>query len=134
MYSLLADLVLALHLAVVLFVVGGLVLVVAGNIAGWTWVNTLTFRLLHLAAIGVVAAESWLGITCPLTILENWLRASAGQRGVGPSFVEYWFQRLLFYEAPPWVFVLLYTAFGAAVTWAWFRYPPSRPARARGDA
>ena len=133
MYSLLADLVLAFHFAIVLFVVGGLILVLVGNLVRWSWVNTLAFRLLHLSAIGIVVAESWLGITCPLTTLENWLRASAGQQGVGPSFVEYWFQRLLFYEAPPWVFVLLYSAFGAAVVWAWFRYPPSRPARASGN-
>ena len=35
-------------------------------------------RLAHLAAIAVVVAESWLGLTCPLTTLESWLRARAG--------------------------------------------------------
>ena len=134
MYALLADLVLTVHVAVVLFVVGGLLLVVVGNQLRWRWVNSLIFRLLHLSAIGVVVAESWLGITCPLTTLENWLRGQSGQVGVGPSFIEYWFQRLLFYEAPTWVFVVAYSSFGAAVLWAWFKYPPSRQQRASGDA
>ena len=69
--QLLADIVLVLHFAVVLFVVGGLVLILAGNLIGWRWVNSLWFRLLHLAAIAIVVAEAWLGITCPLTTLER---------------------------------------------------------------
>ena len=62
MYEAIANLVLLLHAAIVLFVVGGLVLVVAGNAAGWFWVNTLWFRLLHLAAITTVVAQSWVGV------------------------------------------------------------------------
>jgi hypothetical protein len=131
MDALLADLVLALHVGIVAFVVGGLVLIVAGNRFGWAWVNGWQFRLLHLAAIAVVVAESWLGITCPLTTLENALRIRAGAGGMGPSFIGYWLQRVLYYDAPPWVFAVGYTLFGAAVVWAWVRYPPRRRGRAR---
>ena len=126
MYSLLADGVLAFHVAVVLFVIGGLVLVLLGNAVGWTWVNGSLFRWLHLCAIAVVVAESWAGFTCPLTTLENVLRARSGTQGMGASFIEYWFQRVLFYEAPSWIFMLGYTLFGAAVAWAWTKYPPAR--------
>ena len=77
-YALLADAVLVLHTGIVLFVVGGLLLVVLGNWRGWPWVNRPWFRLAHLAAITAVVAESWLGLTCPLTTLEWWLRARAG--------------------------------------------------------
>ena len=80
-YQLLADLVLALHVAVVAFVVGGLVLVIVGNVARWRWVNALWFRLAHLGAIGVVVAQAWLGATCPLTRLEMWLRTQAREIG-----------------------------------------------------
>jgi hypothetical protein len=38
-YQLLADLVLTLHFALVAFVVGGLVLVIVGNLIGWRWVD-----------------------------------------------------------------------------------------------
>jgi len=46
-YQLLADAVLALHVAIVVFVVGGLVRVVTGNQRGWRWVNAWWFRLAH---------------------------------------------------------------------------------------
>ena len=35
-------------------IVGGLVLVVVGNLRGWRWVNRLGWRAAHLAAIAVV--------------------------------------------------------------------------------
>jgi hypothetical protein len=76
--GLLADAVLLAHLGIVLFNVGGLLLILAGNRLGWRWVNRWWFRAAHLAAIAVVVGQAWLGITCPLTTLESWLRALAG--------------------------------------------------------
>lgn len=129
-YQLLANLVLALHLAIVAFVVGGLVLVIIGNFCRWQWVNALWFRLAHLGAIAVVVAEAWLGVICPLTTLEMWLRAKAGATTYGGGFIEHWFQRTLYYEAPPWVFVLGYSLFGLLVVATWLCFPPT--ARHRG--
>jgi hypothetical protein len=123
-YRLLADLVLTIHFAIVLFVIGGLVLVLIGNWRGWGFVNAWWFRLAHLAAIGIVVAQAWLGIVCPLTTLENWLRAQADQPVYEASFIEHWVTRALFYEAPTWVFTLAYTLFGLAVIAAWWRFPP----------
>jgi hypothetical protein len=124
-HRLLADAVLVVHFGVVLFVVAGLLLVLAGNLRGWRWVNRLWFRVAHLAAIAVVAAESWLRITCPLTTLESWLRAQAGAAPYEGSFVEYWIRRVLFYEAPPWVFTAGYTVFALLVVAAWWYFPPT---------
>ena len=98
-YQLLADLVLTLHFALVVFVVGGLVLVVIGNFRSWHWVNALWFRLAHLGAIAIVVAEVWLGITCPLTTLEMGLRAKARATTYSGSFIEHWVQRIL--DLPP---------------------------------
>lgn len=125
-YQLLADAVLSLHFGIVVFVVGGLVLIVAGNLRGWRWVNAGWFRLAHLAAIAVVVAQAWLGITCPLTTLEMWLRAQAGAGTYGGSFIEHWVARLLYYEGPPWVFALAYSLFALAVLAVWWRFPPQR--------
>src|SRR5688572_30198253 len=128
-YLALANAVLVLHVAIVLFVVGGLVLIVAGNWRNsrWRWVNAWWFRLAHLAAIGVVVAEAWFGIVCPLTTLEAWLRVRAGAPVHGGSgFIEYWLQRLLYYDAPACVFTLAYTLFALLVVLAWWRYPPRR--------
>jgi len=123
-YQLLADAVLILHFGIVLFVVAGLVLVVAGNVRAWHWVNSPWFRLAHVAAIGVVVAQAWLGQVCPLTTLESWLRVQAGSPSYSQGFMEHWVQRILFYDAPLWVFTLVYTAFGLLVVAAWCYFPP----------
>ena len=125
-YRFLANLVLAVHLAVVLFVVVGLVLVVVGNLRRWHWVNHLWFRLAHLGAIAGVVLESWFGLTCPLTTLEMWLRVKANAVAYGGGFVEHWLQRLLYYEAPSWVFVLGYSLFGLLVLATWWYFPPTK--------
>ena len=127
-YQLLADAVLVVHLALVVFVVGGLAFIVAGNVRGWRWANYLGFRLAHLAAIAVVVAQSWLGAACPLTTLEMWLRTKARETTYAGSFIEHWLQNVLYFEAPIWVFTLAYTLFGLVVAAAWWYFPP-RPNR-----
>jgi Protein of Unknown function (DUF2784) len=130
-YQLLADAVLVLHAAVVGFVVGGLALVVAGKLRRWRWVNAWGFRLAHLGAIGFVAAQAWLGAACPLTTLEMWLRERARVPSYSESFIEHWVSRLLYYQAPAWVFATLYTAFALLVAAAWWWAPPRRGWRDR---
>lgn len=124
MYQLLADIVLAVHTSVVLFVVLGLVLILIGWQCRWRWVCNPVFRWLHLAAIAVVVVQSWAGVLCPLTTLEMWLRAEAGEALYSTSFVQHWLQRLLYYEAPGWVFVTAYTTFGILVLLSWYVVPP----------
>lgn len=128
---LLADVVLVAHVGVAAFVVAGLLLVVVGNLKRWSWVNNGWFRAAHVAAIGIVVAEAWLGIVCPLTTFEMWLRSRAGEAAYGGGFIEHWLQRLLFYSAPAWVFVAAYTGFGLLVLAAWWRFPPRFKARPR---
>jgi hypothetical protein len=48
----------------------------------------------------------------------------AGSAAYGQSFIEHWVQRVLYYEAPFWVFTLVYTAFGLLVLAAWWYFPP----------
>lgn len=124
--ALLADLILVAHVAVVLFVVLGQVLIVAGGIAGWGWVRRFWFRATHLGLIGFIVVQTWLGELCPLTIWEQQLRRAAGQAAYQESFIEHWLSRLIFYEAPWWVFVSAYTAFGALVLGSWLLWPPRR--------
>ena len=132
-YQLLADLVLVLHFAVVVFVVAGPFLVVIGNLGTslrrWHWVNGWRFRSAHCSAIAFVVAQAWLGVACPLTLLEGWLRMEAFTPTYGGSFIEHWLQRALYYEAPPWVFLAAYTLFGLVVAAVWWRFPPARRGR-----
>ncbi len=131
-YTALADAVLLLHFAVVVFVVGGLPAIVLGHRLGWAWADGWPFRLAHAAAIAVVCLQAWLGRLCPLTVLESWLRVQAGGPGLGgQSFVQHWVSRILYVDAPLWALAVLYTAFGALVALAWWRCPP-RGWRRRG--
>ncbi len=119
-----ADFVLVVHLLFVCFVVVGLVLILAGKVWRWAWVLNPWFRLVHLLAIAVVVIQSWIGLICPLTTIEMALRSRAGDATYTGSFVSHWLERLLYYQAPSWVFAVCYTAFGIAVFASWFLMRP----------
>jgi hypothetical protein len=95
-------------------------LILLGLLAGWSWVHNRKFRVAHLAAIGIVVLQAWLGQLCPLTKWENELRRLSGQSGYEESFVEHWLHEVLFYRAEPWIFTTVYTCFGALVVLVWF--------------
>ena len=126
LYQFLADSILALHVLFVVFVVAGLLLTVAGGYRKWRWVRNWWFRGVHLLGIIVVVAQSWAGLICPITTLEMWLRGQAAGEQYDGSFVQYWLQRFLYYQAPEWVFMTVYTTFGLLVIITWLRFPPQK--------
>jgi len=122
----LADLVLLVHFAFVLFVVGGLGLIWVGAAAGWNWIRNRRFRIAHLAAIVIVAAEAIAGVWCPLTLWEAQLRGAQAEK----SFVAHWIHRVMFYDFPEWVFTAAYVLFALVVVASW-RFV--RPVQGRGN-
>jgi len=134
-YETQADVILLLHAGFIVFVVVGLLLVLIGGALRWRWVRQRWFRLIHLAAIGLVVVQAWLGVECPLTTWENYLRRQAGQSVYELGFIADRVQRVILYEAPPWVFVASYSAFGVLVLASlWLVRPdwcPSGPRRTR---
>jgi hypothetical protein len=119
-----ADALLAVHFAIVLFVVLGQAAILLGGWRGWAWVRRPGFRWAHLVTIAVVVVQAWLGRLCPLTIWEQQLRERAGQGGHEQSFVAYWLGEWLYWDLPWWVFVVAYTAFGMLVLASWRWWPP----------
>lgn len=79
-YRWLADATVALHLAFILFVVFGGFL--AWRKPVWAWV--------HLPAVAWVAYLEFTGAICPLTPLENALRARAGDAGYSGGFIDHY--------------------------------------------
>ncbi len=125
-YSYLADLVLALHGLYVGFVLFGLLAILIGMLLKWNWVRDVWFRYVHLTMILVVTVEALLGIVCPLTTLENYLRGAAGESVRSNSFMGQLVQSVLFYQAPAWMFTVAYCAFFAAVVLTFFVVPPGK--------
>jgi hypothetical protein len=118
----LADAILVVHAAFVLFVVVGLPATWIGIALDKPFARNRWFRGLHLAAIGFVVAETLMGYMCPLTTWEAALRGDTSGEGFIQRYVHAW----LFWRAPPWVFATAYVTFGILVAATWWRWPPTR--------
>ncbi|WP_263772894.1 DUF2784 domain-containing protein [Propionivibrio soli] len=86
LFSLLADVVVLIHLAFILFAACGVILV---------W-RSLRLIWLHLPAVLWAAAIELSGGICPLTPLENRLRRLGGESGYTGGFVEHWVVPLIY--------------------------------------
>jgi hypothetical protein len=79
-YRLLADVLVAIHFAFILFVLfGGLL---ALHRRGWA--------LLHLPAVAWAAWTEFTGTICPLTPWEQSLRRAAGDAGYAGGFIDHY--------------------------------------------
>ncbi|MFL5564950.1 MAG: DUF2784 domain-containing protein [Gemmatimonadaceae bacterium] len=85
-YRILADLVLVLHLAFVIFVVAGARLVIHRPRVAW----------LHLPAVVWGVLIEYAGWICPLTPLENSLRMRGGEAGYSGGFIEHYLLATLY--------------------------------------
>ena len=124
LFSFVADVILVIHVLFVVFVVLSLFLIFAGKLLCWQWVRNPWFRVTHLLSISLIVFQSWFGAICPLTIWEMDLRSKAGKAHYEGSFIMHWLNELLYYQAPQWVFVLVYTVFGGLVLGSWFWVRP----------
>lgn len=129
-YVLAADFLLLGHVLFVAFVIFGLALILIGKLFEWAWVRNPWFRFAHLAAIGIVALQSWVGVICPLTTWEMALRQRADEVVYSGSFISHWLESLLYFQAPVWVFTVGYTVFAGVVVACWFWVRPRRFTRA----
>ncbi len=127
----LADAILALHVGVVAFVVLGTLAIPLGAWRRWRWVRGFRWRAAHLALMVAIALQAWLGALCPLTVWEQALRRRAGEAAYEASFVEHWLSRLIFFEAPWWIFVAAYSGVAACVLLLWRLVPPRRRSSGR---
>ena len=126
-HRVLADGIVLFHATFVAFVGLGLVAIVLGLIFKKPWARNFWFRMLHLAAIGIVVFEEATNIHCPLTVWENQLRQLAGQTSYPGDFLGYWAHHLIFFDLPPRCFTVFYVAVGLTVLGIFVFGPPRRP-------
>jgi hypothetical protein len=123
-YRVLADIVVVIHFSYVAFVILGQLAIIYGLLCRRSWARNFYFRWLHLAAIALIVLQAWLGLSCPLTDLENYLRERGGESGYPGDFIGYWAHQFLFYELPTRVFVMSYSVFGGLVLVTFLLAPP----------
>ena len=122
----LATAVLIVHAAFVAFVVLTVPCIYLGKAFNWQWVRIYWLRVAHLAGICIVVAQTWVGVICPLTTLEMWLREKGELVTYGESFIEHWLQQLLYWNFPAWVFIFVYSLFALLVVFTWYVVPPTK--------
>src|SRR5215813_13543862 len=89
-YRALADLVVILHMAFLLFVA-------LGGLIAFKWRTAAWF---HMPAVLWAAFIEFTGWKCPLTPLENWLRRLSGEAGYQTGFIEHYLLPAIY---PAWV-------------------------------
>jgi hypothetical protein len=85
-YRIAADLVVAVHLLFICFVVGGVFL-------AWRWPRLIWVQL---PAMVYGALIEFVGFTCPLTPLENYLRRHAGEAGYRGGFIGHYLVSVIY--------------------------------------
>jgi hypothetical protein len=123
----LADLVAAVHLVFVAYVIIAQVLIVVGVLARWAWVRDPWFRVSHLVMIGIVAMESIVDFECPLTTWENMLRKAAGQEtAAGQTFIGRLVDSIMFFDHAKYYYLLnvSYISFALLVLATFWLAPP----------
>jgi hypothetical protein len=123
-YVILADLIVALHVAYVSFILFGQLAIVLGMVCRWRWVRNFWFRVAHFLAIAFVAFEAIIGMACPLTVWEDDLRRASGQDITEGTFIGRLLHDLLFYQAEPWIFTTAYVSFALLVLLTLVAAPP----------
>ena len=130
LYGFLADVMVAIHVAYVGFVVIGQLLILVGWGLGWRWVRNPWFRRAHLVAIGLVAGVEIINIRCPRTVWEEQFRELAGQPFSGETFLSRLMHWLIFVEGkPPRFFTALHLGFTGLIVATLFLVPPRMPGR-----
>jgi hypothetical protein len=127
-YSLIADAIVAVHVAYVIYVVIGQLLIWLGLALRWRWVRNPWFRWAHMIMMVIVGGEATLDIECPLTRWEGQFRELAGEATSGTSFVGRLLHKLIFVDWPPWIINGLHMGFALVVVATFILAPPRRRA------
>ena len=116
----LADIILILHFLIVIFITVCFLLIPIGYYYDWIWIKNFKLRLLHFGLMFLVTFETLVGITCPLTLIENHLRGINNSK----SFISFWIEKIIYWDFPTSFFMFLYFVFLGWTLLMWKIYPP----------
>jgi hypothetical protein len=101
-----AEAIFAVHLAIIVFNVAGLIVIPLGAWLDWAIVRIAWLRLLHLALLAIVTAQALAGKACILTI---WQSDLLGLGQPAQPMIMRWVERLVYWNLPMWVFAAMYS-------------------------
>ena len=116
-----ADIVLIIHFCIVVFITSGFILIPIGYKLDWSWIENTQYRIIHGGLMAFITLETLIGITCPLTSLENSLRGIYQSQ----TFVGYWVKQIIYWNFPSQIFLVLYCVFLGWTIFMWKLFPPS---------
>jgi hypothetical protein len=122
-YELAADLIAVTHLAFIAFVILG---AVVGR-------RSRFWRALHLGAMAYGVLIEVFYWYCPLTYVEQYLRARAGKGSYSEPFIAHYLNKVVYLDVPQWSLIaaagmVLLINTGLYLRWAW-RPPDASHAR-----
>ena len=120
---LLARLTLYLHFLVVVFNIGGLIVIALGGILAWSFARIFWWRALHAFSMALVAVQAALGQYCFLTLIESALERNAGTPRE-TYWLDDWISAAVYWPLPVSVFLPLYIIGLALTLWFWFWVRP----------
>lgn len=122
--SVLAQAVLAVHMAIAAFIVLGTIAIPLGARFGWVIVRMFWWRLAHLIAMGAVALQKLLGDSCFLSVWERHLVDIASEIPHRPPTFQSFGEHVLYWNLPLWFLSVLYSLMFVFVAIMWFVVPP----------
>ena len=79
-------------------------------------------RLAHLMLIFFITLETFFGIICPLTTLENDLRGQT----YSETFISFWISKIIYWDLPTTFFIVIYTIFLIFAIILWLKFLPKK--------
>ena len=116
-----SEIVLLFHFFIFLFMVSSFFFIPFGYYKNWKWVKNKNYRLIHLFLMGIILIETILGFMCPLTILENFLRAEIK---VNNKFTEI-IHQIMYWNFSNYQFIILYLLSFLYLIFLWFFFKPN---------
>jgi len=113
-----------IHFAYAAYLLIGYFATLIGWQRGWEWTRNFWFRASHAIMIFVVVLRVWFGGTCPLTLLEKYMRQRAGMASYDGEFIRHYLQEWFQLSSATSSYHLLYTLFFCSVISLFYLWPP----------
>lgn len=126
-----ANVIVAIHLGYMLYVVVGMAVILLGILLGWQWIRNPWFRMSHMAMILIVAFEAMIDFECPLTTWEHALRGGDGE---SETFIGSCLRFIMFPDVPEQYLSMIYYLFTLVVVASFLAAPPRFRRKPMADA